>query len=68
MKLGISIVLLVERERDIFFNGFKNWDFMFVYIWGENFVGIWILKIIDMVSINKKIKKKRLFFKYLLIF
>jgi subtilisin-like proprotein convertase family protein len=65
MKLGTSTVLLAERERDTSPNGFKNWDFMSVHTWGENPVGTWTLKITDMVSINKKTKKKRSFFKHL---
>lgn len=61
MKIGTSTVLLAERERDTSPNGFKNWDFMSVHTWGENPVGIWTLKITDMVSMSKKTKKQNSF-------
>lgn len=64
MKIGTSTVLLAERERDTSPNGFKNWDFMSVHTWGENPIGTWTLRITDMVSINEKIRDRRLTFKH----
>lgn len=45
--MGIKFCLLFFRKEDVFNEGFLKWFFMIMYLWGEDFRGIWILEIKD---------------------
>ena len=45
--MGTKSLLLAPRERDLSRDGFNNWPFMTVFLWGENPHGVWTLKVQD---------------------
>ncbi|XP_023217479.1 neuroendocrine convertase 1-like [Centruroides sculpturatus] len=46
---GTETILLTRRPKDKAIEGFKNWKFLTVHLWGESPTGLWKLVIRDMV-------------------
>lgn len=49
---GTETVLLTRRPKDTSKEGFKNWKFLSLHLWGENPNGVWKLVIRDKSSRN----------------
>lgn len=54
---GTKSVLLAPRQNDLSRDGFDNWPFMTVFLWGENPHGVWTIKVEDTIGFQGQFKK-----------
>ena len=50
--VGTKSTMLPQRATDKTYKGFNDWTFMSVHFWGENPLGTWTLRVIDMAPID----------------